>query len=304
MQPETITPRPSTVAKEAIVCIGGLSKMEYVLQCVEMYDPHKDKWSPLPDLPQPVSCFSATAVANDIFVTGGVQEGRIIRSMWKFDSAKRHWSEESPMLEPRANHASAEWNDNLYVIGGVGCVEGSKVRLVENIECYSLETQTWSVVGSSPLPRKASHVVPFNQTLIEIGGRQNDTSVKTLESYLCSESGVRYSGEQFVLPESIEFAKIMVLNSVFYIIWEDTKKCIALDPKKRTFRYLPSMQCSHINGGVAMLNGKIYMCGGGGPNVGAEKTAEYFDPDLNCWKIVKSMSQARTCMGCVTIQMT
>ena len=45
MQKYTIQPRPSTVAKEVIVLVGGLNSLfNYTVQSVEMYEPNKDKW--------------------------------------------------------------------------------------------------------------------------------------------------------------------------------------------------------------------------------------------------------------------
>ena len=302
MQAEAFTPRPSTVAKEVMVLVGGLSTVNYLMSSVEMYDPSKDKWTLLPDMPQTPSWFTVSALNNDIYVIGGILDGHIVSSVRRFDGAKRRWSDAPAMLGPRARHASTTWDQKLYVVGGITLSVDSKIVMVETIECYNPLTNVWTLVGQSPFPRKQSHLVPFNQTLVEIGGTQGGASVQTMESYLCENGEINYSGEQFILPECIQFSQIVVLNSVFYIIWEDSKKVISLSPEKRTFRRLPDMHHAHIHAGATVLNGKIYVAGGlidSKPS----RIVECFDPSKEEWTIVRKSRQARACHGSVTLQM-
>ncbi len=315
MQTETITPRPSTVAKEVMVLVGGIngvfpnhgarreaSWLNVVLQCVEMYDPHKDKWHPLPDLPVTVSWYSVSAIGNTMFVSGGILDGQVINNVWKFDTVHREWSQVKPMVKPRARHASAVWNNRLYVLGGVDIVGENRPVQVESLECYDMELDFWSVVGQSPMARKQSRVVPYKQTLVEIGGTQGGVRLKTMESYICSEETLTYSGEQFVLPEAVQFSQIVVLSNIFYIIWEDSKKMISLNPEKRTFRRLSDMHYAHVHAGATVLGGKIYVAGGLVDSK-PSRIVEVYDAATNLWTLVKSMKQARACHGCVTVQM-
>lgn len=52
MQDSAVQPRPSTVAKEVLVVLGGITGTS-----VEMYDPHKEKWTTLAELPEQVRHF-------------------------------------------------------------------------------------------------------------------------------------------------------------------------------------------------------------------------------------------------------
>ena len=304
MQAETFTPRPSTVAREVMVMVGGINNVNYVLQSVEMYDPHREKFTPLPDIPKAVSWCSVAAIGNNVYVSGGILDGHIVPTVWKFESNKRAWTETKSLLVPRARHASTAWNGKLYVIGGIKLAVGGQLEPVENIDCYDSQTDQWTIVGQSPFPRKQAHLVPFNQTLVELGGTQSGTKVKTMESYLCSDSAVVYSGEQFVLPDNIQYAQIVVLNSIFYIIWEDSKKMISLNPDKRTFRHLADLHYAHIHGGATVLGDKIYVTGGLIDSSQPSRIVEVYDPATNTWTLVKSMRQPRACHGCVTIQMS
>ena len=313
MQTETFVPRLSTVAKEVMVLVGGVTSKSngdvlggstHVLQSVEMYDPHKDKWQALPDLPKPVSWCGVAAVDNDIYVTGGIgDDQQLYATVWKFESANRRWRDVNPLIKPRARHASTSLNGRLYVVGGIALTPDGKVVDVETIECLDHKTHQWSVIGQSPFPRKHSHIVPYRQSLIEIGGTQGEVQVQTMECYLCSDHMVEYSVEQFLLPESIQFAQIVVINYIFYIIWEDSKKVISLNLKKRTFCRLPDMFYRHIHGGATVLNGKIYVTSGLQENQ-PNRITECYDPNSEAWSIVRSVRHARAAHGCVTIQMT
>ncbi len=295
------TPRPSTMAREMLVVLGGM-RLNAVLTSVEMYDPLKDKWLPLQDMPQPVSWFSACVLHNDIYVTGGILDGHIVPQVLRFESAKRRWSSVAPMLHPRARHASVTWNDCLYVLGGINLVVNTQIRIVESIERYDPATNTWTEVGRSPVPRKQSHVQAFNNTLVEIGGTKGDgVAEDTLESYICDDAVISYSGEQFKLPDCIQFGQIMLLNNLFYIVWEDTKKVISLNPERRTFRRLCDLHSTHIHSGSAILGEKLYVSGGLADSK-ATRVVECYEPATDKWKHVKYMRQPRACHGCVTIK--
>lgn len=302
MQDSLIQPRPSTVAKEVVVVLGGIPNDSYITSSVEMYDPHKEKWFSLPDFPERVMWCSVAVLSNCIYVAGGILDGHIISKVWKFDALERKWQTVAPMLKPRARHAAAIIDDKMYILGGVRYER--KMLSVETIECYNPSTNKWSAAGRTMHPRKESCVVPYNKTIVEVGGVQGEEAVvKTMDSYHIIGDSIKPSGEQFVLPENIKYAKIVVINAVFYIIWEDTKKLIALNAQRRTFKLLPSMQHARTCCGATVVNGKIYVTGG---LIDSKPTnlVECFDPVTETWTVEKSMVEGRAYHGCVTLKMS
>lgn len=301
MQNIHVQPRPSTVAKEKMIVIGGINN--YVNKTVEMYDPLKDKWFDLPDFPENISWFNVCSVSNAIIVTGGILEGNIVSKVWKFEGSSRTWISMPPMLKPRARHASGALGDLLYVFGGVTYGTTYSVIDCELIECYDPSTKMWTHVGQSVFPRKQSQVVTFSNMLVEVGGLQGEAKVNTMDNFQCIGNGkdIR-SAEQYILPESIQYAKIVVINSVFYIIWEDTKKMIALNPRKRTFQRLSDLTYVHKHCGATVLGEKIYVVGG---LIDARPSCivESYDPITNKWTIEKSLKEPRAHHGCATISL-
>ena len=75
---------------------------------------------------------------------------------------------------------------------------------------------------------------------IQVGGLQaGDAKTDTMTSYHMVGEMIKPTGEQFVLPRAVQHAQMVVLNSVFFILWEDSQEFIALDAARRTFRQLP-----------------------------------------------------------------
>lgn len=298
MQNCQVHPRPSTVATEKLVVIGGQGT-----RSVEMYDPQKEKWSDLPVFPKSATSYSVCAVSNSIVVTGGIFENRIISDVWKFDSVKRIWIEMPPLLKPRARHSSGVLQDRLFVLGGITYETTSSIIDLDTIESYDSKIKAWTVVGNSPFPRSLSQVVSHNEMLMEVGGLQGGVKVNTIDSYTLSENGkMKSTGEQFILPEAIQLAQIVVINGIFYIIWEDSKKMIALNPQKRTFQTLADLHYSHKYSGATVLGEKIYVTGG---LVDSRpiNVVECYDPSTDTWTIENTMKEMRAFHGCVTIQL-
>lgn len=298
MQNCQVHPRPSTVATEKLVVIGGQGT-----RSVEMYDPQKEKWSDLPVFPKSATSYSVCAVSNSIVVMGGIFENRIISDVWKFDSVKRIWIEMPPLLKPRARHSSGVLQDRLFVLGGITYETTSSIIDLDTIESYDSKIKAWTVVGNSPFPRSLSQVVSHNEMLMEVGGLQGGVKVNTIDSYTLSENGkMKSTGEQFILPEAIQLAQIVVINGIFYIIWEDSKKMIALNPQKRTFQTLADLHYSHKYSGATVLGEKIYVTGG---LVDSRpiNVVECYDPSTDTWTIENTMKEMRAFHGCVTIQL-
>ena len=95
-------------------------------------------------------------------------------------------------------------------------------------------------------------------------------------------------------------AQIAVIDQVFYILTEDKPSMIMLDPSKRLFKDLPPPAHKHVHSAVTVLKGHLYVTGGLN-NSKPSRLVQRFDPQLQEWCGVKSMTTSRTFHGCVTI---
>jgi len=310
----TFSPRPSTIAKEVMVVIGGRGSSGDILTSMEVYSPLKRCWKGLPDIPVSVQYCSVAAVGNDIFVSGGVVDGKTVATVWRFISTRQQWLSISAMLQPRAHHSSAAIGHRLYVVGGTldARADPAAESVVGSIECLDLEegAQQWRVVARVPCPRLGSHAVAYgDHSLVEVGGLQAGTGVvSTVELYACrGDTGqLVYSGEQFVLPEPICRALVAATADILYVIWTDCRRVISLNVERRIFRRLSYLRRPHISGGTTVLAGQVYVTGGTDASAESKKassTVEIYDAEADKWSEVTPMSQARSGHGCVTIHM-
>jgi len=311
---QSVHHRPSTIAKEVMVVVGGRGSLGDILTSVEVYSPVKRCWKELPDIPASVQHCSVAAVDNDIFVSGGVVDGETVATVWRFVSARQNWLLASAMMQPRAHHSSAALGRRLYVLGGTCNASASAAAeyIVGSIECLDVGegAQQWRVVAMVPCPRLGSHTVAYgDHSLVEIGGLQAGTGVvSTVELYACRGDAAQlvYSGEQFVLPEPICRARVAATADILYVIWTDSRRVISLNVERRIFRRLSDLRRAHVCGGSTVLAGQVYITGGSdglGESEKVTSTVEVYEAEADKWSEVRPMSQARTGHGCVTIHM-
>lgn len=311
---QTLCPRPSTIAKEVMVVVGGRGSSGDILTSVEVYSPLKRCWKELPDIPVSLQYCSVAAVDNDIYVSGGVVDGKTVASVWRFVSATRHWLLMPAMMQPRAHHSSAALGRRLYVVGGTRDASATAANecIVDSIECLDVSEgeHQWRVVAMVPCPRLGSHTVAYGDcSLVEVGGLQAGTGVvSTVELYAChGDAGqLVYSGEQFVLPEPICRALVAATADVLYVVWTDSRRVISLNVERRIFRRLSDLRRAHVCGGTTVLAGCVYISGGTDGSGESEKVnsmVEVYDAEADKWSEVTPMSQARSGHGCVTIHM-
>lgn len=311
---QTLSPRPSTIAKEVMVVVGGRGSSGVLLTSVEAYSPVKSCWKELPDIPASVQHCAVAAVDDDIFVSGGVVDGKTVASVWRFMSVRQQWLLVPAMMHPRAHHSSATLGRRLYVVGGTRDASANTAAesVVDSIECLDLREggQQWRVVATVPCPRLGSHTVAYGDTsLVEVGGLQAGTGVvSTIELYACrgDVGQLVYSGEQFVLPEPICRACVAATEDVLYVVWTDSRRVISLNVERRIFRRLSDLRRAHICGATTVLGGQVYITGGtdgSGDSEKASSVVEVYKVEADEWSDVTPMTHARCGHGCVTIRM-
>lgn len=309
--PQTLSPRPSTIAKEVMVVVGGSDSRGEILTSVEVYSPVKCCWKELPDMPAPVQYCSVTAVDDDVFVCGGVVDGKTVAAVWRFVSATQQWLPAPALMQPRAFHSSAALSRRLYVVGGTRNTSSSapSESVVGSIECWDVgeSSQQWRVVATVPCPRLGSQTVAYgDRSLVEVGGLQAGTGVvSTVELYSLDGQRLVYSGEQFVLPEPIYEARVAAAGDVLYVVWTDSRRVISLNMERRIFRRLSDLRSVHRYGGTTVLRGQLYITGGSECSLvsDATSTVELYNAEADEWSEVTPMCHARTGHGCVTIHM-
>jgi len=108
-----------------IYAAGGRQEKDYSLGAFERYDPARDRWTRLPDLPRPVSSIELVDVNGRLVAAGGgdalSDPAWVSGQTWAYAPADRRWSQLAAMPQPKHGYAAAAAGGRLYVFGGSTC---------------------------------------------------------------------------------------------------------------------------------------------------------------------------------------
>lgn len=130
-------------------------------------------WLATPPLPAPRRSAAACCVDGVAFVVGGLagtgtEYASASSTLWRSDGD--HWRPMSPMPGPgRFAFAVASVPGRLVVAGGC-TAEGSGVRNLEDILCYEVAADRWSVLGRLPEPSRALSAAVRSRAIYLMGG--------------------------------------------------------------------------------------------------------------------------------------
>lgn len=120
-----------------------------------VYDPARDAWNVLPDVPTDRNHLGAAAIDGKVYVAGGRFGGGFnserTDALEVYDPATGAWSVRAPLLSPRGGVASVEANGCLFVIGGEGNYADPRGLSDEN-EAYDPRTDSWTSLARMPTP--------------------------------------------------------------------------------------------------------------------------------------------------------
>jgi N-acetylneuraminic acid mutarotase len=184
---ETDLPQPRTEVVGAlfqgkIAVAGGFLEDGSSSPRVDLYDPVRDRWTRLPDLPLGVNHAMAAAGGGRLYVVGGYADGEPQRLAVAWDG--RRWRRLPPLPEARAAAGAAFTGGKLYVVGGVG----EDPRLAEEAFVYDPARRRWSSIPG-PTPREHLGVVALGGRIYAAAGRTAgfDTNLDLFEVYRPAE---------------------------------------------------------------------------------------------------------------------
>jgi hypothetical protein len=199
-----------------LYAIGGFDAGNAPLASVERYNPSLDTWSAAPPMPRARAGHCVASVGDTMYVIGGVEriDGRCfgLKTVLKFDSRTKAWSEVAPMPEPRAYAGACKIGNNIYFLGGTGPLNSIPATTCR----YNIDTDVWSTLAPIPEAKKHHGICALGGLIYVLGGRSNDipasSSVHHFNPDTNSWSAVapmstpRYACASFVLNGSVHVA--------------------------------------------------------------------------------------------------
>ncbi|XP_050310149.1 kelch-like protein 26 [Anthonomus grandis grandis] len=166
-----------------LYAVGGISEEEpygqYESKTCECYNPTRDVWYPIANLPMGVSQHAGASVEDAfLYISGGIDPyNRCVSNVFCFDVEFKTWMTCAPMLQPRADHVMVAVGKCLYVCGGWTSDDTNRV-LLDTIERYNPEENAWEVVTKIPTPRYHAGIsLVDDRKIYFVGGFQSDTMI-------------------------------------------------------------------------------------------------------------------------------
>ncbi|XP_046680622.1 kelch-like protein 26 [Homalodisca vitripennis] len=169
------------VVADRLYAVGGASEVEEEsvvgegYSACECYDPETDSWESVAPLPGSCTQHAAAALHHYLYVSGGLDHDLDLNSMRRYNTEEDRWEPRAPMLTPRVDHAMLSVGGSLYVCGG-WCEDldtGNRV-LVDTIDRYDADSDSWHTVTHVPTPRYHAGIVTVNSIIYFIGGFHSD----------------------------------------------------------------------------------------------------------------------------------
>ena len=125
--------------------LGGTSPdKKNTLSSVQMYDPQSNKWTKMPDLPQPQKAFAAVeGIGKNLFALGGLNsKNRCLGHSWVFNTETRVWKE-LPQLFEWSSGSSARAGNSIILIGQpTATTKDGNAVYTTPIDVYDTESNT------------------------------------------------------------------------------------------------------------------------------------------------------------------
>jgi N-acetylneuraminic acid mutarotase len=162
---------PTLVLNGKLYIFGGFDARLRPIPRLDVYDPSKDSWDRLKDIPLKVTHLNPASDGKTVWFVGGYKgrhPGKVTAEVWKYDVAADSWSKGVELPEARAGGALVYHDKRLHYFGGFAdrnktCVEHWTLALNDN--------RKWQPAPAMPAPRGHLSAAVIDDTIYALGGQ-------------------------------------------------------------------------------------------------------------------------------------
>jgi hypothetical protein len=176
-------PRPLSRVRLAaaggrVLAIGGYTDLcRNATRAGWAYDPERDAWDPIPELPELRAEFAVAVVDERAYVVGG--RGHRADRPFRYLPARQRWEIlPAPMRTPRYLPAAVALQGRVWVIGGRAAGVGD----LASVEVFDPATETWTAAAPLPEPR-AELAAAVIGGYIHVGGGERMASDRVFDTH-------------------------------------------------------------------------------------------------------------------------
>ena len=154
--------------KDVFLCVGGLSSGSVVTSSVEKINVDTGERKACSPVSKPVMSAGIVTLDNFVYVLGGinVKNGPSQSTTYKYDFCTDVWTLTPSLRQPLQRHVAVIFNDNIYVIGGIGIDN----TLIDSVDVFNYQSNVWERCSTLPTPRYGCAAVVIAGGIYVIGG--------------------------------------------------------------------------------------------------------------------------------------
>src|SRR6204780_393716 len=137
-----------------IYIAGGFDSADAPTAVAYRYDPARDAWARIADLPEDRHHMPLVVVGDTMYAVGGLEGQQFVpqTTLWIYRADRNTWETRAPLPAPRGASAAVAVNGRLIVVGGFGVNRA----LLDSIAVYDPATNHW--VNRAPIPTRRDHL--------------------------------------------------------------------------------------------------------------------------------------------------
>lgn len=151
-----------------IYVVGGYGRTlsSHTSKTFFRYDPATNRWSRLPDMPEPKAAMAAGVVGHRLIVAGGARDNTPLASTFAYDFDSGRWSRLPEMGSRREHVGAAVLGGRLYVLGG----RASQSLAVDTAERYDVKAERWETLPPMPVGSGGLGAAAVEGRVFAVGG--------------------------------------------------------------------------------------------------------------------------------------
>ncbi len=255
---------------------------------IDIYDPQKNSWENLPDMPLIRAGHSVNQVNGKIIVIGGYQSnwswgisGNIVE---EFDPETGKWTRKKNAPVQLADFATAVLDNKIYVVGGSAVDMTSEA--LKTLWVYDPSKDHWTKKADMNTPRTGFGAGVIDGKIYVFGGMRSSGGPGIISAEVYNPNTNRWS---FIrnMPEAKAFPSVAVINRKVLVLGGVEKfrlknSVFAYDPGKNIWKRLPDMPLKRAIMAAGIINGKLYIAGGTGYNADSLKPETANGGEFKC----------------------
>jgi N-acetylneuraminic acid mutarotase len=139
------------------------------------YDPDTNRWSRLPDMPEPRAAGAVGIIDHRLIWAGGARNSIAQPDVFAYDFRSRRWSRLPSMHTRREHVGEAVLDDELYVLGG----RAPQSQAVDTAERFDPRTGEWETLPPMPVPSGGLAAISLGDAVVTVSGGNDGAETVT-----------------------------------------------------------------------------------------------------------------------------